>query len=160
MSNTVIAHDFDGNEHEVELSQLRWRPSAYGIVIKDGKLLLLKQINGYDLPGGGVDIGEGLEAAVTREIKEETGITAANPRLIAATTSFYVPFSMPDHPMQAVMLYYSCDYESGDLSKDGFDEGEQIYAEGPEWLPLEGLKDIKIGTSVDFRGYVKQALGQ
>ncbi len=50
-----------------------------GIIIIDGKLLLIKRgrdpFKGqYALPGGFVEIGERVEEAVEREAKEETGL--------------------------------------------------------------------------------------
>jgi 8-oxo-dGTP pyrophosphatase MutT (NUDIX family) len=154
MSKLVTVHHFDGATSEVETSKLTWRPSAYGIVIRDGKLLLLKQTNGYDLPGGGLDLGESLESAVIREVKEESGLEVANPTLIAATSSFYKLHRTEDKFIQALMYYYVCELVGGELSNAGFDEWEREYAIGPEWVPLEQLNDIKIGTSVDFRKYI------
>lgn len=48
------------------------------IIEHDGKLLLV-QHKGYDtwcLPGGGIDPGEGLVAALERELMEELGVKA------------------------------------------------------------------------------------
>ena len=154
MSKLVTVHHFDGGTSEVETSKLVWRPSAYGIVVRDGKLLLLKQTNGYDLPGGGLDLGESLEAAVIREVKEESGLEVANPKLVAATSSFYKPHLTADKYVQALMHYYACDLVGGEITTDGFDEWEQQYAIGAEWLPLDQLDDIQIGTSVDFRKFI------
>lgn len=158
MVKKVTATDFDGKPHEVLVSKLQWRPSAYAVIVKDNELLLLRQTNGYDLPGGGLEFGEMPEQAVIREIKEETGTTATNPRLLGLTSSFFLAVNTIDRFYQSVMMFYICDYVSGELSKAGFDEGEQQYAEAPEWLPLEKLDGIKIGASADFRPYVKQAL--
>ena len=36
---------------------------------------------GYTLPGGHVEAGESIVAAVVREMREETGLTVLNPRL-------------------------------------------------------------------------------
>jgi len=55
------------------------RIRAIGIIIKEGKILLLKRSvkdKGvyYTFPGGGVEEGETPEHAVIREIKEETNL--------------------------------------------------------------------------------------
>lgn len=51
-----------------------------GVVVRDGAVLLVKRavepLRGrWSLPGGAVELGETLEAAVARELKEETDIT-------------------------------------------------------------------------------------
>jgi 8-oxo-dGTP diphosphatase len=51
-------------------------------VIRNGKVLIVRRArppaNGvYTLPGGGVEVGENLMEAVTREVFEETGLTVA-----------------------------------------------------------------------------------
>ena len=158
MSKTVIASDFDGNPHKVEISKLVWRPSAYGIIIKDNKILLLKQTNGYDLPGGGMNMGETPEEAVIREVKEETGLAVKNPKLLAVGNSFYLAYGTTDKFRQAIMLYYTCEYVGGELSTAGFDEAEQEYGVAPQWLPTEELNFIKIGSNADFRPFIKTIL--
>ncbi|KJS11370.1 MAG: ADP-ribose pyrophosphatase [Hoeflea sp. BRH_c9] len=57
-------------------------------VERDGKFLLVLRANPpaqhmYAFPGGRVDPGETLEAAALRELEEETGLKAANPRVFA-----------------------------------------------------------------------------
>ena len=154
MADMVTVHHFDGGSSEVEATKLQWRPSAYGIIINDGKLLLLKQTNGYDLPGGGLDLGESIEAAVIREVKEESGLEVANPKLLAATSSFYKPHLTDNKYVQTLMFYYECDLVGGEINNSGFDEWEQEYAIGAEWVPLTELDKLQIGTSVDFRKYI------
>ena len=49
------------------------------VIVDDGKVVLIKRkfepLQGqWSLPGGGVEIGETLEAAVAREMVEETGL--------------------------------------------------------------------------------------
>jgi 8-oxo-dGTP diphosphatase len=49
------------------------------VIVVDGRVVLIRRrfepLEGeWSLPGGGVEIGETLEAAVAREIQEETGL--------------------------------------------------------------------------------------
>lgn len=52
------------------------RVSARGIVVNENKILLNKFGNGlyYNVPGGGIEIGESARETVIREIYEETGL--------------------------------------------------------------------------------------
>lgn len=155
----VTCVDIDGNKYEVSADQLRWRPSAYGIMIKDGCLLVSPQFEGYDLPGGGVELGETLEQALLREIKEESGIDAKEARLLTCEHSFFVlAGSEKGVYVQSLLFYYACNYAGGQLSTAGFTEDEKIYNQPPEWLPLEKLDDINIASSFDWRPLVKQLL--
>ena len=48
-------------------------------IVRDGKLLVVRRarqpgIGWHTFPGGGVELGETLEAAVEREVREETGL--------------------------------------------------------------------------------------
>jgi 8-oxo-dGTP diphosphatase len=49
-------------------------------IIRDGKVLIVRRARPpaqgiYTLPGGGVEVGETLEEAVAREVREETALT-------------------------------------------------------------------------------------
>jgi 8-oxo-dGTP diphosphatase len=58
-----------------------------GLVLKDGKLLLIRRGRDpykgkYALPGGIVEYGETVEDCVVREVEEETGLRTAVERLV------------------------------------------------------------------------------
>lgn len=58
-------------------------PTVDIIIEHGGGIVLIKRKNppeGWALPGGFVDYGESLEAAATREAKEETGLEVELPR--------------------------------------------------------------------------------
>jgi 8-oxo-dGTP diphosphatase len=57
------------------------------VIVKEGNIALIKRSNEpskgkWTIPGGLVELGENLEAAVIRETKEETCLDIENPRLI------------------------------------------------------------------------------
>ena len=60
-----------------------YRVSVKGLCVRDGKLLMSldatcfrdgEQKSLWELPGGGMDFGETLQQALTREVKEEMGL--------------------------------------------------------------------------------------
>ena len=156
MPKTVIAKDIHGNEYEVAVSDLRWRPSAYAITVRDQKVLLMPEFDGYALPGGEIELGENIEAALEREVKEETGIAVRNPRLLGAETSFFVlpGFNANGNNVQSIMLFYACDYAGGELSDEGFDEEEKNFGGFPEWIPVNVISNTKLVGTANWSHYL------
>lgn len=67
---------------------------SYGLVIVDGKILLIKKNGGpydgkLDLPGGTIEFGEDPETALKRELKEEVGIDIKKYELFDANSVFF-----------------------------------------------------------------------
>lgn len=81
------------------------RIRAAGILVKEGKILLVRhEKNGKSywlLPGGGVDFGETVEAALAREFMEEVGLEIQVGRLVLVQDS--IP---PDRHRQVLNLYF------------------------------------------------------
>ena len=83
----------DDPEITERLRKLGWRPgeptpsitrlAAYGLIRRDGRVLLSRVAPGnlgagrWALPGGGLEFGEAPEDAVVREVEEETGLKAS-----------------------------------------------------------------------------------
>jgi 8-oxo-dGTP diphosphatase len=158
----ISALDIHGTRHEIDIDEVTWRPSVYGIVIDAGKILLSPQHGiGYDLPGGGVDIHESFEQAVTREVKEETGIDVRPLQPLGLKDSFFVWKPESENERKAyhsILIYYLCEKIGGEISTDGFDTDEQQYAEAAEWIDIEGIELIHQASSVDFMPYIRKAL--
>lgn len=80
----------DDPEIVARLAGLGWVPgqtiprltrlAAYGVIRRDGRVLLCRVAPGnygagfWTLPGGGLEFGEAPQAAVVREVEEETGL--------------------------------------------------------------------------------------
>lgn len=161
MPNRLIsAVDIMGNKHTVSVSELRWRPSAYAIVIKNDCILLVPAFGGYALPGGGLELGETIEEALIREVKEETGITVSSAESLGVTSNVFIlpGSSEKGRNVQSILLYFRCEYVSGELSAEAFGESEKEFGGFPEWVALHRMAHIKISGSLDWRPFVKKAM--
>jgi 8-oxo-dGTP diphosphatase len=155
--DTVICEDIEGNKFEVKTSELTFRPAVYGIIIKDKKILLSKQWDGYDFPGGGIELGEDTQNALIREVKEETGMDVKPLKIQYCSNSFFkLPFK--GNFVHSIHMYYKCDITGGELSTEFFDENEVKYADHPEWVDLDKIPNIKIYSSVDAMEVLKDLI--
>lgn len=65
------------------------RPGAYAVILHDGHQLLVVTVQGrFHLPGGGIDKDETPEAAVVREVREETGYHVLSIQKIGEANQF------------------------------------------------------------------------
>lgn len=79
----------------------RRRPGAYAILLRGSQMLLTFQTEPepeFQLPGGGIDCGEGPVRALHREVFEETGWHITPPRRLGAYRRFTF---MPEYDMWA-----------------------------------------------------------
>ncbi len=127
-----------GKTVRVPRSRLQFRPGAYGFVFRDGKMLFVKmRLNGkYCLPGGGIDLGEPALDALTREIKEESGLDVVVGRFIGVWENFHY-YDPQDRAWHGYAFCWECEPKAGgfDLDPDAGDEDEG----NPEWVDLSTL---------------------
>jgi 8-oxo-dGTP pyrophosphatase MutT (NUDIX family) len=85
------------------------RPSVYGLTIQDKKLLVAKAqyTKKYVLPGGGINPGEEIHAALIREVKEETGIDVEVEEFLHFETDFFY-YDPLDLAIHGFLFYYRC----------------------------------------------------
>src|ERR1700743_752314 len=108
--------------------------SAGGVVVRDGQVITIVPIKRsadgrrvLGLPKGHPDGDETPEQAATREVAEETGVTA---RLIESLGDVEYRYERKGRPVHKVVRFFLFEYERGDLA-DHDHEVEQA-----EWLPL------------------------
>jgi ADP-ribose pyrophosphatase len=100
----------------------------------DGKLLLVKQFREavekelLEMPAGGIDPGESPEAAVKREMQEETGYL---PRSVQRLGGFY---SAPGYATEYLYLYLATDLVPSRLFAEDT-EGISLVRVTPEEIP-------------------------
>ncbi|MDR1830006.1 MAG: NAD(+) diphosphatase [Candidatus Fibromonas sp.] len=117
-------------------------PAIIVSVFKEGKILLAHNTGfpagRHSLIAGFVDPGEGLEAAVHREVMEEVGISIKNLRYLESR-----PWPFPN----SLMAAFTAEWESGELKPDGV-EIERAAWYGPNGelpdLPPKGYMARKI----------------
>ena len=106
--------------------------SAGGVVVRDGRLLLISTAGGkrWQLPKGRVEPGETSEQAAVREVREETGVTG---RIVAPLPG--VDYWFAEGRAKRIRKhvdYYLLAYVSG--SEADFDPREVV---GANWFPGE-----------------------
>lgn len=157
----VICHNLNNEKFEVDTDKLIFRPSVYGILIEENNILLSKQWDGYDFPGGGIELDETIAEALKREFIEESGIEIKPIMPIHCETDFFNPDYTDKYKGQywnAVMMYYLVKKVGGKLTKDNLCDTEKEYADMPEWVCLGDIYEKKFFNSVDSICLIKKAV--
>lgn len=153
-NKTVICHDINGKLYKVDAKKLTFRPSIYGILIEKNKILLSKQWDGYDFPGGGAELHETVEDTLVREFWEETGFRVKKNKLIYTGNSFLYSIVRKKY-WNCLLFYFSVKKTGGKLSKENFDEYEKKYADLAEWIDVKKLNQLKFYNFLGTKGSIK-----
>jgi NAD+ diphosphatase len=112
-------------------------PAIITLVQRDDQILLARShrypTGRYSVLAGFVEVGESLETAVRREIREETGIEVADIRYFGSQ-----PWPFPN----SLMIAFACRYASGDIC---LEEAEIADA---QWFTADNLPDIPPPLSI------------
>jgi 8-oxo-dGTP diphosphatase len=154
----VICRDKDNNKQEIKTEKLQFRPSVYAVIFNKerNKILLSKQWDGYDYPGGGIKKGERISKALKREVYEEVGVRIEDARLITCNDDFYL--SKNDNASHSILIYYVANKFIGKPTIKNIDKTEIDYISGFEWVNIKEIENIKFYNSVDNMKIVRRAL--
>ncbi len=135
------------------------RIGAYGVIIHDGQIALVKKANGgykgkLDLPGGGMEHKELPEETLKREILEEAGIHVQSFELIDATAT-NVKWEMEPgvyEDLHHIGILYKVIPHEYELKEDA----DGLDSLGAKWYPIEELKRENLSP---FTIYALEKLG-
>ena len=129
-----------GLKKPIPRDRLIIRPSVYGVIAHQGKVLLTcsRRTGKYALPGGGIDAGEPIEDALRREVKEETGIQIQVGEFLRFQESFFY-YDPLDEAFHGFLFFYACAPLTFDLLDD--DQVEDGEAEKPRWVEIQSLQE-------------------
>ncbi|WP_246066813.1 NUDIX domain-containing protein [Paenibacillus koleovorans] len=121
------------------MSKYKIKARVTGILVEDGKLLLVKHSKPvapgrfWSLPGGKLERGETLETGMLREMKEETGLDVQLGSLL------YV-CDKPEEEVSRIHFLFQLKRTSEDVQvpSNEFDENAILAV---RWVPLEQLAD-------------------
>jgi 8-oxo-dGTP diphosphatase len=149
MTDLVECRSIYGNIIQIPREKLEFRPSAYAIVVHEGKILLLTARNAglLALPGGGVNLDESLVDGLKREVREETGIEVDNGRFLHFNEQFFY-YDPTDEAFHAFLFLYDCKPLSFDLVSD--EDVDDVEVIEPRWYDIEGLTASQFQIFGDF----------
>jgi len=129
----------EGSKKMLQKDHLVLRPAVYGIIVNDGKVLLMRMLSTgkYHPPGGGIGLGERIEDALRREICEETGIEVEIERFARFEELFFY-YDPSETAYHGLHFYYVCSPKTLALLDDA--QVEDDAAGKPRWVEIEGLQ--------------------
>jgi len=113
-------------------------PTVGGLILNDsGQVLLAKSSkwkNRFTLPGGHIELGETIEEALKREIREEVGLEIKPIRSLLMQEAIYSEeFYKPKH---FIFLDYLCETETADVKVDKDEIQESVWADPEKALEM------------------------
>ena len=129
------------------LEKLVMRPSVYALIEFEGKILSVINKNSQQLglPGGGIELGERIEDALVREVKEETGLDVRVNGFFHFREQFFY-YNPTDEAFHGFLFFYTCTPTSFNLASDAEIPDDEV--ERSEWLNIKGIELSKFMGSV------------
>ena len=136
--------------------------SCGGVVIFRGKVLVLyknyrNRYEGWVLPKGNVEEGEGHEETALREVREETGVRARIVRYVGASSySFQVPEDVVDKCVHWYLMMADSFYSRPQREEFFMDSGYYKFHEAYHLLRFANERQILEKAYSEYR-YLRRA---
>lgn len=115
------------------------REAVRGVIVKGRTLLMIySSKNGdYKFPGGGIDTGETHEAALVREIREESGATVLSINgELGKVIEYDIPKEKNYDVFKMISYYYICEVGSN-FGEQSLDKYEKDLGFTPVWVDID-----------------------
>ncbi len=116
----------DLKDYSSDLKRFK-RPSVRAIIINGGKIAMVysRQYDYYKFPGGGIEAGESRQAALIREVQEETGLRIIPDSIKEYGSVLRIQKSAynDNEIFEQENYYYLCDVQDG-LTSQNLDDYE------------------------------------
>lgn len=119
--------------------------AATGIIYDEERGILLEKrtdTGDWCVPGGAIELGESLEDALRREVKEETNLDIFSPKFFDIRANVHMVYPNRDEVYYTDVVYVIRDF-SGELKPDA--ESSEL-----EFFGLDNLPDEIMPTQIDY----------
>ncbi len=120
---------------------------AYGVIIQDGKIALIKKARGgykglYDLPGGGIEHDEEPKEALYRELMEEVSVVVVKEQLLDVVSKTF-KWQVEDNlieDLHHIGILYLVETDDNKLRETG----DGIDSLGGVWIDIKDIDKDKV----------------
>ena len=87
-----------------------------GVIIKDNKILLVKEKNKWALPGGWMDYNQSVSSNTIKELEEETGLSVRTGRILAIQNRNL--HNCPITIFEVIKIFVECEVLGGEFKEN------------------------------------------
>ena len=118
---------------------------AYGVIIQDGKIALIKKARGgykglYDLPGGGIEHDEEPKEALYRELMEEVSVVVVKEQLLDVVSKTFKWEDNLIEDLHHIGILYLVETDDNKLRETG----DGIDSLGGVWIDIKDIDKDKV----------------
>lgn len=143
MADMIRCKNQLGEAVEIPKEKFKFRPSAYGLIIKDNCVLAMKNKNTgkYWFPGGGMEIHEDLKETLLREVREETNMEIEVFDCLFSTETFFY-YQPDDEGYHMFLFFFRCEPTSSCELLAGTEMDPDLL--DAEWVPIQDMTPERI----------------